>query len=53
MKRYCIVGSGNRGIGMFGLAMAEKYKDVAEITGLCDNNIGRLNFGQYPDKSDV
>ncbi len=46
MKKYCIVGCGNRGIGMFGLALAEKYKDVAEITGLCDNNKSRLNYAQ-------
>lgn len=46
MKKYCIVGCGNRGIGMFGLAIAEKYKDVAEITGLCDYNKSRLNYAQ-------
>ena len=46
MKKYCIVGTGNRGIGMYGLALVEKYREVAEITGLCDNNSGRLNYAR-------
>lgn len=46
MKKYCIVGTGIRGIGMFGLALVEKYKEVAEITGLCDSNAGRLKYAQ-------
>jgi Predicted dehydrogenases and related proteins len=46
MKNYCIVGTGNRGIGMFGLAIVEKYSEHAKITGLCDNNCGRLKYAQ-------
>jgi predicted dehydrogenase len=37
-KRYAIVGTGVRGIGMWGRALVAKYGDVLEFVGLCDVN---------------
>lgn len=53
MKNYCIVGTGNRGIGMFGLEMVKKYKEYTKITGLCDNNHGRLMYAQERLGTDI
>lgn len=41
---YCVVGVGVRGIDMFAKDLLENYQDVANVTGLCDINPGRLAF---------
>ena len=41
-KNYCIVGTGSRGINMYARDLVENYSDVAQLTGLCDVNQGRL-----------
>ena len=37
-RRYAIVGTGVRGIGMWGRPLVERYSDVLEFVGLCDVN---------------
>jgi hypothetical protein len=37
-RRYAIVGTGDRGSGMWGRALVERYSDVLEFVGLCDTN---------------
>ena len=37
-RRYAIVGTGDRGTGMWGRPIAQEYGDVAEFVGLCDIN---------------
>ena len=44
--RYAIVGTGIRGITMWGRSVAREYRDSVEIVGLCDINPGRLAFGK-------
>ncbi|NLG84922.1 MAG: Gfo/Idh/MocA family oxidoreductase [Firmicutes bacterium] len=41
-KKYCLVGTGVRGVKMFLLPLVKDYADVAELTGICDLNPGRL-----------
>jgi len=40
-KRYAQVGVGDRSF-MYSFAIAEPFRDHAELVGLCDNNLGRL-----------
>ncbi|MCY0878941.1 MAG: Gfo/Idh/MocA family oxidoreductase [Firmicutes bacterium] len=44
--RYCLVGTGSRGLSMFAKDLVGEYADVAELTGLCDINPGRLRYAQ-------
>ena len=44
--RYAIVGTGIRGITMWGRSVAQEYSDYVDIVGLCDINPGRLAFAQ-------
>jgi predicted dehydrogenase len=37
-RRYAIVGTGVRAIGMWGRPIASNYGDVVEFVGLCDTN---------------
>ncbi|HEY7501993.1 MAG TPA: Gfo/Idh/MocA family oxidoreductase [Vicinamibacterales bacterium] len=37
-RRYAIVGTGVRGIGMWGRPIVRDYKDIVEFVGLCDIN---------------
>ena len=37
-RRYAIVGTGDRGITMWGRPLVERYSDVLEFVGLCDIN---------------
>ena len=41
-RRYAIVGTGDRGSGMWGRQLIQKYSDVIEIVGLCDINPKRV-----------
>ena len=40
--RYCMVGMGHRGVGMYGVPLVTEYADVAEVAGICDINPTRL-----------
>jgi predicted dehydrogenase len=44
--RYAIVGTGVRGLGMWGRPIAAGYKDAATFVGLCDINPKRLAFAK-------
>lgn len=44
-KRYVIVGVGSR-YGMYRNAILDRYSEYAELVGLCDNNLGRLQLAQ-------
>jgi predicted dehydrogenase len=37
-RRYAIVGTGDRGTGMWGRPIREQYGDVVDFVGLCDPN---------------
>src|SRR5689334_15666220 len=37
-RRYAIVGTGDRGSGMWGRDLAKRYPDLLEFVGLCDIN---------------
>ncbi len=41
-RRYAIVGTGVRAVGMWGRPLARQYGDVVEFVGLCDSNPLRL-----------
>jgi predicted dehydrogenase len=43
-KRYVLVGTGQRGVGMFAAPIVEKYKDIAELVAMCDANLKRLKL---------
>jgi predicted dehydrogenase len=45
-KRYAIVGTGVRGIGMWGRPIAERFGDVVEFVGLCDINPLRVEVAK-------
>jgi predicted dehydrogenase len=45
-RRYAIVGTGVRGIGMWGRPLVERYSDVLEFVGLCDVNPLRLEVAK-------
>ena len=37
-RRYAIVGTGDRGSGMWGRGLVERYPELLEFVGLCDIN---------------
>ena len=45
-RRYAIVGTGVRAIGMWGRPIAADYQDVVEFVGLCDVNPLRAQVAQ-------
>ena len=42
-KRIAMVGTGHRGLQMWGIPVAKEYGDVIEFVGLCDTNAGRVD----------
>ncbi|HEY0461224.1 MAG TPA: Gfo/Idh/MocA family oxidoreductase [Pyrinomonadaceae bacterium] len=40
-RRYAIVGTGHRATSMWGVDLANRYKDELEFVGLCDKNAKR------------
>ena len=42
--RYAIVGTGVRGLGMWGRPIVSGFKDAATFVGLCDINSRRLSY---------
>ncbi len=42
-KRFAIVGTGDRGSGMWGKDIVKTYGDSIEFVGMCDKNSGRVN----------
>ncbi len=45
-RRYAIVGTGVRGVGMWGRPIVSGFKDAATFVGLCDTNPLRLEAGK-------
>lgn len=41
-KRYALVGTGGRGLGMFARPLSEDFPETAELAALCDTNPIRL-----------
>jgi len=41
-RRYAVIGTGVRGIGMWGRPIVQQYSDVVELVGLADTNPIRL-----------
>ncbi|WP_284285377.1 Gfo/Idh/MocA family protein [Alicyclobacillus fastidiosus] len=46
IKNYCVVGTGSRGISMWAKPLVNEYQTTARLTGICDNNLGRLMFAK-------
>jgi len=44
VKKYAIVGTGNRGILSYAVPMAEEYRDCVQIVGACDINRKRAEL---------
>src|ERR671918_100206 len=44
--RYAIVGTGVRGIGMWGRPILERFGDAVEFVGLCDVNPLRVEVAK-------
>ena len=42
LRRYAIIGTGERATGMWGRQLRERYSDVVQFVGLCDINPKRL-----------
>src|SRR5262245_41300501 len=45
-RRYAIVGTGDRGTGMWGRDIAQKYPDLVEFVGLADPNPKRAAYAK-------
>ncbi len=45
-RRYAIIGTGGRGIGMWGTPIVKQYGDVIELVGLCDINPKRVEIAK-------
>jgi len=45
-KKIALVGTGSRGITMWGRSLVEQYSDLLEFVGLCDTNVGRLSYAK-------
>ncbi len=44
MKKYCIVGTGGRGIGSYAVPLVKEYGDCAELAGVYDLNPKRAHL---------
>lgn len=44
--RVAMVGTGGRGIGMWGTSVQAEYNDILEFVGLCDINPGRVAYAK-------
>jgi len=45
-KKVALIGTGSRGVGMWGRDLIKEYPDYLEFVGLCDSNEGRLATGK-------
>jgi predicted dehydrogenase len=45
-RRYAIVGTGDRAVGMWGRPIAQQYADIVEFAGLCDTNRKRVEVAK-------
>lgn len=49
-RKVAMVGTGGRGIGMWGTSVQEAYNDILEFVGLCDINPGRVAYAKQQMK---
>jgi predicted dehydrogenase len=45
-QRLALVGTGSRGIGMWGTSVIAQFGDIVEFVGLCDINPGRVAYAR-------
>lgn len=45
-KRLALIGTGTRGTMFWGKTVVDRYSDVTEFVGLCDINVGRLEYAK-------
>jgi len=45
-KRFALVGTGVRGVSMYGRAMLAQFGDYVDLVGLCDQNPGRVAYAK-------
>jgi predicted dehydrogenase len=45
-RRYAMVGTGDRGTGMWGTPVVERFPDLLEVVGLCDVNPRRAEVAR-------
>jgi len=45
-KRIAMVGTGSRGVGMWGIPVIHEFGNLIEFVGLCDINEGRLQYAK-------
>jgi predicted dehydrogenase len=45
-RRVAIVGTGVRGIGMYGRPVMRQYAETSDLVGICDQNPGRVRVAQ-------
>ena len=45
-RRYAIIGTGHRATSMWGVDLANRYKEEIEFVGLCDKNAKRAEAGK-------
>ncbi|RYZ26415.1 MAG: twin-arginine translocation signal domain-containing protein, partial [Chitinophagaceae bacterium] len=45
-KRLAMIGTGHRGTGFWGETVVKNFSDVVEFVGLCDKNVGRVNWAK-------
>ena len=45
-KRIALVGTGSRGLGMWGRPVIKEFNDTVQFVGLCDINPGRVQTGK-------
>lgn len=45
-SRLAIVGTGRRGVGMWGTGVVNEYSDYVQMVGLCDINPKRVDFAR-------
>src|SRR5690606_33630238 len=50
--KVAMVGTGGRGIGMWGTSVQAEYNDILEFVGLCDINPGRVAYARQVMKVD-
>jgi predicted dehydrogenase len=50
--RLALVGTGGRGVGMYGTSVKAAYSDILEFVGLCDINPGRVAYARELMKVD-
>jgi predicted dehydrogenase len=44
--KLAMVGTGHRGVGMWGKDIVDRYSDYTEFVGLCDINPGRMEYAK-------